>query len=76
MKCEHGGRYPGPRGAVVRLSEHRRRGLVVCPERDDQLDGVALVSLDEVLDSKRLSAMATHPSAQPRQHSVIREELD
>jgi hypothetical protein len=82
MNRQNGGPPPEPKGSVIELSEHTRRRVYLCPGRGNELVGVALVPIADVIDEKRLSSMAAHPSMwrprspQPVQDPMGGEEFD
>jgi hypothetical protein len=67
--------------SVVHLSDYQRRRVFLCPGNGNELKDVALVRIADVLDEKRLSAMAAHPSSQrrtsakPPENPTLGEEL-
>lgn len=69
-------------GIVARLHNHASPGVCRCPSHGGTAEDVSLVPIAAVLDERRLSAMAVHPSAlksrrsaEPVQNSVSTEEL-
>ena len=55
-----------PNGSVIRLSDYVHSRLFFCPGKGNELRGLSLVPIAEVIDEKRLSAMADHPSMRRR----------
>jgi hypothetical protein len=51
---------------VIRLSDYVHSRLFFCPGKGNELRGLSLVPIAEVIDEKRLSAMADHPSMRRR----------
>lgn len=52
-----------PPGVSTRLSDHSPRHVSVCPDPEDGGEGAWVVPIAALLDERRLSSMAAHPSA-------------
>lgn len=69
--------------AIVRLNYHSSRRVCGCLDHGDALETVWLVPIAAVLDERRLSSMAAHPSAlgdwywspKPVENPMLDEEL-
>jgi hypothetical protein len=82
INCERTPFWVVQAGAIARLDHHVSRGVRGCARHSGKLESMSLIPISAVLDERRLSAMAAHPSAlqtrlsaQPVEHSVDDEEL-
>ncbi len=61
-------------GTVAHLSDFRHRRVFLWPRSGDELLDLDLVRIADVLDEKRLSAMAAHPSNWRRRLTQLGED--